>query len=74
MSQTSGNRLRFDEVLDVVETLSPQDQEILIDILQKRLIQKRRQEISANIVEAHEEYKAGKTRRVTVEQLLSEFE
>ncbi|AFY83362.1 hypothetical protein [Oscillatoria acuminata] len=74
MSQTSGNRLRFDEVLDVAETLYPQDQEILIDILQKRLIQKRRQEIAANIVEAHEEYKARKTRQVTVEQLMSDIE
>lgn len=73
MSQPLGKQLGFDEVLDRVETLSASDQEVLIERLKKRLSQKRRQEIAANIVEATEEYKSGKARRLTVDKLMAEF-
>ena len=74
MSQISGKHLGFDEVLDVVETLSASDQEVLIELLKKRLSQKRRQEIAANIREATEEYKAGKARRLTVDEFMADLE
>ncbi|MCT7960731.1 hypothetical protein NG799_00565 [Laspinema sp. D1] len=74
MSHPFGKHLAFDEVLDGVETLSASDQEVLIDLVKKRLAQKRREEIAANIVEATEEYKAGKARRLTVDEFMAELE
>ncbi|MBO0352324.1 hypothetical protein J0895_25220 [Phormidium pseudopriestleyi FRX01] len=74
MNKPLGKQLGFDEVLDVVETLSASDQEMLIDLLKKRLTQKRREEIAANIVEATEEYKSGKARRLTVDEFMAELE
>lgn len=73
MSQSFGKQWGFDEVLDMVETLSASDQEVLIELVKKRLAQKRREEIGANIVEATEEYKSGKARRLTVDKFMAEF-
>lgn len=66
-------RYNFNEVLEIVETLSAEDQEALIEVVRRRGAEQRRMEIAANIVVAHEEYKAGKGRRVTVDELMAEL-
>ncbi len=38
----------FQQVLDVVERLPPEDQEALVDLIQRRLIEWRRAEIARN--------------------------
>lgn len=58
----------------MIETLSLPEQQTLIEIIQKRISLKRRGQIATSIAEAHEEYKAGKTRRVPVDELMAELE
>lgn len=74
MNPLFGKQLGFNEVLELVETLSTSDQEVLIDLVKKHLAQKRRAEIAANIFAATEEYKAGKSRRLTVDEFMAELE
>ncbi len=64
---------KFQEVLASVDALSVDEQEILIDIIKKRLTESRRNEIAANITESMEEYKTGKVVRGTVDDILAEL-
>lgn len=63
----------FDQVLDSVEKLSVEDQEALIDLVQRRLVERRRAEIATNIVKAQEEYQSGRVMRGTVDELMAEL-
>mgnify|MGYP000556736742 CR=1 FL=1 len=63
----------FNEVLEMAEFLSASEQDFLIEILQKRLVEKRRKEIAASIAEARAEYKTGKTQKVTVDELMADL-
>ena len=64
----------FHQVLEMAESLCDMDQDYLIEILQKRLTEKRRQELAASIAEAHAEYQLGKTSRVTVKDLMADLD
>ncbi|HEY9809140.1 MAG TPA: hypothetical protein V6D13_07335 [Halomicronema sp.] len=64
---------KFDEVLEIVESFSAEDQDALIEVLQRRRSEQRRTEIAVNITQAEEEYKQGKAKRVTVDELMAEF-
>ncbi|MFB2896493.1 hypothetical protein ACE1CI_26575 [Aerosakkonemataceae cyanobacterium BLCC-F50] len=48
----------FDAVVELVEEMSDEEQKILINLIGKRLKEKRRDEIALNIVSAQEEYKS----------------
>jgi 16S rRNA C1402 N4-methylase RsmH len=67
-------KMKFHEVLEIAESLSETEQNDLVEILQKRLAQKRRQKIAANIATAHREYELGQTETVTVEELIADLE
>ena len=58
MRQTS----RFEEVLENVEALSVDEHEVLIDVVRRRLTERRRAEIAANISQAQVEYQASQFR------------
>lgn len=62
----------FAQALDLIETLSLSEQEILVEITKKRIALQRRSEIAASISEAHDEYKAGKARPMTIDELMAE--
>jgi len=64
---------KFEQVLESIETLSVDEQEVLIDVLCHRLAEQRRDEIAANIAQAQEDYRTGKVFRGTVDQLLNEL-
>lgn len=64
---------RFQEVIETVEALPPDDQELLIEIVRQRLIQQRRAELAADIVEARRAYQRGEVRRGTVADLMEEL-
>jgi len=57
----------------MVETLSPDDQALLVAIIHQRLIQNRRAELAVEIAEAREAYKRGETRSGTVADLMREL-
>ena len=61
----------FDSILDAIETLSLDEQTALIGIIHRRISDRRRSEISANIAQGKEDYKKGKVFRGTVDQAIA---
>jgi hypothetical protein len=64
---------RFQEVIEMIEGLPPDDQALLIEIIRRRLIQHRRAELAAEIAEARQAYRQGAVRRGTVADLMAEI-
>jgi len=64
---------RFQEAIETVEALPPGDQELLVEIIRRRLIQQRRAELVADIAEARNAYQRGEVRRGTVADLMEEL-
>ncbi len=68
MTQTT-----FAEILEAADQLPLEDQENLIDILQKRLRDGRRANLVKDVQEAQKEFAEGKCQPVTPEQLMEEI-
>lgn len=64
---------RFQEVIETVEALPPDDQELLIEIIRQRLIQQRRAELASEVTEVRRAYQRGEVRRGTVADLMKEL-
>ena len=64
---------RFQQVIETVEALPPDDQLLLIEIIRQRLIQHRRAELAADIAEARQAYQRGEVHRGTVADLMGEL-
>jgi hypothetical protein len=64
----------FDNALESVESLSYEDQEALIAIIQRRLVENRRAEIAVNIAQSKAEYQTRKVFRGTVEDVIAELD
>ena len=73
MSQPSAAS-RFQEVIESVEGLEPDDQAMLIEIIRQRLIQHRRTELAAQVAEARAAYQRGEVRRGTAVDLIDELD
>jgi len=69
----SQHTITFQEVLNIVEALPEHQQENLIDIIRRRLIERRREVISENIKRAREEHKRAEVSRGTVDDLMKEI-
>ena len=67
------NASKFNEILEQIETLSSDDQEILIDLVKRRLIERRQDEIADNIALSHQEYQSGEVVRGSVEDVIAEL-
>jgi len=63
----------FQEVIESVEALPPEDQILLIKIIRQRLIQYRRAELAEEITEARGAYRRGDAHRGTVVDLMKEL-
>ncbi|MDI6792717.1 MAG: hypothetical protein QME81_07620 [bacterium] len=63
----------FQEAIDVIESLPEYQQESLIDILQRRLIEHRRALLAENIREAREEFARGEVKKGAVDDLMREL-
>lgn len=63
----------FGEVLEGIETLSLEDQEILKEILHRRIIERRREELAQDVQQAQQEFQAGQCRPATPEELIREI-
>lgn len=63
----------FGEVLEAADQLSPEEQEELIAILHRRLAQAGRQQLTAEIQEARQEFADGQCRPVTPDELMREI-
>jgi hypothetical protein len=61
---------RFQEIIETIEALPPSDQELLVEIIRRRLLQGRRAELAADIAETRNAYRRGEVRRGTVADLM----
>ena len=61
---------KFQEIIDKIESLSLDDQELLLEIIHKRIIKRRRARLKAEIAEAREAYRKGEVQRGTVADLM----
>jgi predicted transcriptional regulator len=64
----------FHGVLDAIESLSTADQEALIALIQRRLADRRRDEIAKNIAQSKAEYASDQVFRGSVEDVMAELE
>jgi len=65
--------LLFGEVLEAIDRLPPDEQEALLDIVRRRLAERGRKEIAAEIRKARQEFKEGQCQPVTAHQLMEEI-
>jgi hypothetical protein len=65
--------LPFGEVLEAADHLSQDEQEELVAILHRRLVQAARQRLAAEVREARQEYAEGRRSPVTPDQLMREI-
>jgi hypothetical protein len=65
--------LDFNQVLDNVDALSWDEQEMLIEIIRKRLIEAKREQIAANIAQAKLDYESGNVFRGSVDEIMAEL-
>ncbi len=68
------NTSLLQKALDVVESLTLEDQRVLFNILDNRLKQNQRQEIIQDIKEVRLEYEQGKVQFGTVDEFLEELD
>ncbi len=59
----------FQQALDVVEQLPPEDQETLVDLIRHRLVEWRRAEIARNAASTLQAVQEGRARYGSVEDL-----
>jgi hypothetical protein len=64
---------QFSEVLSAADELSLEEQETLIDILRRRVAERHRKSLRAEIEEARDEYRKGQAKVVTVKELMDEI-
>ena len=69
MSQTT----QFNEILEMIDCLSPDEQEDLVNIVRQRRVEQRRDEIATNITKAQQDYKQGNLFRGGVEEVITEL-
>jgi hypothetical protein len=65
--------LAFGEVLEAVDRLSLREQETLMDVVQRRIIERQREELAGEIQEARKEFQAGRCRPATPDELMTEI-
>lgn len=66
--------LQFNQILEMIDTLSSDEQEDLITIVRHRQIEKRREEIANNMKQAQQDYENGTVFRGTVEDIMAELD
>ncbi len=71
MEQVRTSRLQ--QALEVVEGLSSEEQEMLLEIAYRRFVEQRRADMAGEIVAARKAYRLGQVRRGTVEDLMAEL-
>lgn len=60
----------FSQVLDSIETLPADQQESLVELMQKRLAERRRLALVEAVQEARKEFKSGKCRPATPAEIM----
>ena len=69
----SSHAIALQTVIEYVEALSLEDQDLLIELIQRRRIEKRRAEIAENAAQTLASLKAGKAKRGTLADLKADL-
>ena len=64
----------FQQAIETVEALPLEDQAVLVDIIQQRLKQQRREELLQRVAETERDYVTGNIRRGSVADLMAELD
>ncbi|NJL55252.1 hypothetical protein HC928_08745 [bacterium] len=64
----------FQRAIETIETLSLNDQEALLELLQKRLIEQRRKILMREIAEVRQEYAQGQVQFGSVADFMTELD
>ncbi|MBI3599588.1 MAG: hypothetical protein HY097_02970 [Nitrospinae bacterium] len=67
------NVIPFEDVLEAADRLSMEEQETLIEILHRRMIEHRRAELAKDIQDAQQELREGCCRPITPEEIMKEI-
>jgi hypothetical protein len=65
--------LSFQDLIDAVESLPLDDQSMLVELINKRITEKRRAELVAEVQDARRAFKNGEVKRGTVEDLMKDL-
>ena len=60
----------FAQTLDVIESLPVEEQEDVLEILQRRLVERRRVELIATVKQSRKEFAAGKCKPASVTAIM----
>ena len=63
----------FQQIIDSIEGLSIEDQDYLFELIRKRRIENRRQEILSNSEEVMQSFKDGTAKRGSVDDLIADL-
>lgn len=74
MTEPNVKTSTFQQAIDVIEALSLEDQEILIDIIQKRIKEQKRKQLLQDIAEVEAEYAEGNVKFGIVDDFLAELD
>lgn len=66
-------KMQFNQILEAIDCLSAEEQEDLIQIVKKRQIERRREEIAANVAQARKEYQQDEVFRGQVDDVIAEL-
>lgn len=64
----------FQQAIETVEALPLEDQAVLVNIIQQRLTQQRREELLQRVAETERDYSKGNIRRGSVADLMAELD
>ncbi len=64
----------FAEILEAAGSLSLEEQEVLVEILNRRLIERRRAELAADVADADRQFQQGECRPARPDELLREIQ
>ncbi|KFD40942.1 hypothetical protein HX99_06590 [Peptococcaceae bacterium SCADC1_2_3] len=67
------NVMTFNEILESADKLSFDEQETLMEVLHRRLIEHRRAELAKEIQDAQQEYQEGRCQPATPSELMKEI-
>jgi hypothetical protein len=70
---TGADRIPFGEVLEAVDRLTREEQEDLVAILQRRLVEQGRRRLVEDVREAREEFNSKGCRPATPDELMDEI-
>ena len=65
--------LAFGEILKVVDTLPLEEQETLIEVVHRRVVEQRRAKLAKEVRDAQKEFQAGHCHPITPDELVAEI-